>query len=268
MLNNIYPKQVKIINSCKLKQSRICKVHPNDTIKDFNDYDIWFADLLNYKNYDQPSAYHDNFKTFKNKLAIISYDDGPNFFDHRLDEELHDRVDCWLNNLIEKDRDKYHKSIQSKCMLLPTYIEDSNVNHDEFKQSIKSFLDKESKVYFSGTITGCMPAIDCRVNSILALYNSAIPNNIRVIGVESNPVFEYFYNFHLHQSIKKNMVDRSIFLNEMNDHKFILSPKGNCQPLRRQYESFAFNNLVFINENNVVDYLFEGTPNIHFVQYK
>jgi len=259
---------VRIIKLSKPKQSRICKIHPNDTIKDFNDYDIWFADILNYKNYHELSAYHDEFKTFKNKLAIISYDDHPIFFDHRLDEELHDRVDCWINNLIEKDRSKYHKSIQSKCMLLPTYIEASNINYGEFKQSIKPFLEKESKTYFSGTMTGCVPGIDCRLSSIVAACDSGVPYNVRVIGSETSPILEFFYNHYLHKSLRQNMVDRTTFLNELNDCKFSLSPKGNCQPVRRQYEAFAFNNLVFINENNVVDYLFEGTPNVHFVQYK
>jgi len=268
MSHRIYLKHIKVINSSKLKQSRICKTHPNDTIRDFNDYDIWFADILNYKNYHELSAYHGDFKTFKNKLVIISYDDGPIFFDHRLDEELHDRVDCWLNNLIERDRSKYHKSIQSKCMLLPTYIEDSNINYNEFKQSIKPFLEKESKTYFSGTMTGCVPGIDCRLSSIVAICESSVPYNVRVIGSETSPILEFFYNHYLHKSLKQGMVDRTTFLNELNDCKFSLSPKGNCQPVRRQYESFAFNNLVFINENNVVDYLFEGTPNVHFVQYK
>ena len=260
---------VRIIKLSKIKHSKICKVHPNDTIKNFNDYDIWFADILNYKNYHQLSAYHDDFKTFKNKLVIISFDDGPIFFDHRLDEELHERVDCWVNNLLERDRSNYHKSIQNKCMLIPTYIEDSNVYYDQFKGSIKPFLEKESKSYFSGTITGCLPGIDCRISSIHALCKSDVPYTIRIIGSEtSSLILDSLHKYYLNDSFKKNMVDSTTYLNEMNDHKFMLSPKGNCQPVRRQYESFAFNNLVFINENNVVDYLFEGTPNVHFVQYK
>ncbi len=259
---------VKIYNHSNIQNSRICKIHPNDVINDFNEYDIWFADVLHYKNYGELSYYHNAFKSYKNKLVIISFDDGANFFEHRLDEELHERVDCWINNLIEKDREVYHKSIQNKCMLMPTYIEDSNKNYEEFKHCIKKFSDKESKVYFSGTITGCLPAIDCRYTSVYKLYASDIPNHVRVIGVEKNPILEHLYTYYLPDQVKSVMVDRPTFLNEINNCKYILSPKGNCQPLRRQYESFAFNNLVFINENNSVDYLYEGTPNVHFVSYK
>ena len=64
------------------------------------------------------------------------------------------------------------------------------------------------------------------------------------------------------------MVDSLTFVNEMNDNKYVLSPKGNCQPLRRQYEAFMFNNLVFINENNTVDFMCPAIPNVHYVEYK
>jgi hypothetical protein len=177
-----------------------------------------------------------------------------------------------MNNLIEKDKSIYHSVIREKCMLLPTYIEASNENYDEFvnilKEKIKPFDEKDSFFYFSGAITGCIPAIDCRFNSILHLTRSGVPYNVRVTGTDPAPFLKYFYDCFLDNDLKKPHVDRVSYLNEINNHKFILSPKGNCQPLRRQYESFAFNNLVFINENNIVDYLFEGTPNVHFVQYK
>jgi hypothetical protein len=158
-------------------------------------------------------------------------------------------------------------------MLIPTYIEASNENYYEFtetnKQKIKNFNEKINEFYFSGTITGCMPAIDCRFNSILHLSrNGKVPYNIRVKGTDPTPFLKHFYDTCLDKKFKKPQIDRLDFLHEINNYKFILSPKGNCQPLRRQYESFAFNNLVFINENNTVDYLFEGTPDVHFVKYK
>lgn len=253
-----------------LKNAKILK--SIDDVININEYDIWFADLLNYKNYGLKSEYNPYFRKFKNTLCIISFDDGSDFFDHRLDYDLYGRVNCWINNLIEKDKEKYHESIRNKCMLMPTYIEASNENYYEFvdvlKEKIKPFEEKNNFFYFSGAITGCMPAIDCRFNSILHLIRSGVPYNVRVTGTDPAPFLKYFYDCFLDNDLKKPHVDRVSFLHEINNHKFILSPKGNCQPLRRQYESFAFNNLVFINENNTVDYLFEGIPNIHFVQYK
>jgi len=241
-------------------------------INEINTYDIWFADILNYKNYHLKSEYNSIFRRFKNTLCIISFDDGSDFFNHRLDDDLYGRVNCWVNNLIEKDKEKYHPIIRDKCMLMPTYIEASNENYCEFvdilKQKIKPFDEKINFFYFSGAITGCMPAIDCRFNSILHLIRSGVDYNVRVTGTDPAPFLKYFYDCFLDNDLKKPHVDRVSFLHEINNHKFILSPKGNCQPLRRQYEAFAFNNLVFINENNTVDYLFEGIPNTHFVQYK
>ena len=184
---------------------------------------------------------------------------------------LHDRVDCWLNNLIEKDIELYHPSIRNKCMLLPTYIEASNDNYYEFindQKNIIPFTEKSNIFYFSGAITGCIPAVDCRVNSIIKLLQSKLPSKIRVNGTDNAPFLKYFYDHYLDASVKSPHIDRRTFLDEINNVKFILSPKGNCQPLRRQYEAFAFNNLVFINENNTVDYLFEGIPDKHFVSYK
>jgi hypothetical protein len=244
-----------------------------DDIVNINEYDIWFADLLNYKNYSEKSFYNQYFYLYKNILCVISFDDGSDFFNHRLNIDLYPRVNCWLNNLLEKDKSSYHSEIREKCMLIPTYIESSNDNYEEFvqihKQKIKPFIEKENQFYFSGMITGCIPAIDCRVNSILHLVrNDKVPYNVRVTGTDPSIFLEYLYKYFLDSSLKKPQLDRLSFLHEMNDHRYILSPKGNCQPLRRQYESFAFNNLVFINENNTVDYLFEGTPDVHFVKYK
>lgn len=252
--------------------SKATIIYNLDSIINIDQYDIWFADLLNYKNYGLKSEYNSYFRKFKNTLCVISFDDGSDFFNHRLDDDLYGRVNCWINNLIEKDKELYHPSIREKCMLMPTYIEASNENYYEFvdalKQKIKPFEEKNNFFYFSGAITGCMPAIDCRFNSILHLIKSGVPYNVRVTGTDPAPFLKYFYDCFLDNDFKKPHVDRVSFLHEINNHKFILSPKGNCQPLRRQYESFAFNNLVFINENNTVDYLFEGIPNVHFVQYK
>ena len=97
---------------------------------------------------------------------------------------------------------------------------------------------------------------------------SGVSYNIRVTSTDPTPFLKYLYDHYIDNDFKKPMVDRTTFLNELNNHKIVLSPKGNCQPVRRQYEGFAFNTLVFINENNVYDYLFEGTPNVHFVSYK
>jgi hypothetical protein len=253
--------------------SKISVCDDIEKISNINTYDVWIVDLLNYKNYGEKSYYNRYFHLYKNILCVISFDDGSDFFDHRLNGELYPRVNCWLNNLLEKDKFKYHSEIREKCMLIPTYIEASNDNYQEFihvhKQKIKPFLEKENQFYFSGAITGCIPAIDCRVNSILHLVrNGKVPYNVRVTGTDPAPFLEYLYDFFLDSSLKKPQLDRLSFLHEMNDHRYILSPKGNCQPLRRQYESFAFNNLIFINENNTVDYLFEGMPDVHFVKYK
>ena len=267
-----YFKNIKVFNTLNDNVPKSSSVPHDEIISNINDYDIWFADVLNYKNYHLKSEYNSYIRKFKNLFSVVSYDDGSDFFNHRIDDDLHDRVNCWMNNLIEKDKSIYHPLIREKCMLLPTYIEASNENYDEFvnilKERIKPFDEKVSFFYFSGAITGCMPMIDCRFNSILHLTRSGVPYNVRVTGTDPAPFLKYFYDCFLDENLKKPQVDRVSFLNEINNHKFILSPKGNCQPLRRQYESFAFNNLVFINENNVVDYLFEGIPNVHFVQYK
>lgn len=241
-------------------------------IDDFNEYDMWFADLLNYKNYHLMSAYNEKIKKFEGTFCVISFDDGSDFFDHRLDEHAHQKVACWLNNLIEKDLEKYHKDIRSKNMLLPTYIEASNENYDIFcnihKGVIKPFEEKESRFYFSGAVTGCIPAIECRINSILHLVRSDLPYNVRVTGTDPSPFLQYLYDNYINVDLKNPLIDLSLFLHELNDHKFLLSPKGNCQPLRRQYEGYAFNNLVFINENNTVNYLFSGIADENYVSYK
>lgn len=243
-----------------------------NSVKDYNEYDIWFADLLNYKNYTQLSQYIPYFLEYKNKLCIIGFDDTSEFFEHRITDKVKEKVCCWANNLLEKDLEKYSVYVRNKCMLLPTYIEASNENYNEYinvyKKNITPFLEKKSHFYFSGAITGCMPAIDCRILSINTLSRIGVPHTIRVVGTDPTPFLKYFYDTCISSAFKMPHVDRLTFLEEMDTFKFILSPKGNCQPLRRQYESFAFNNLVFINENNVVDYLFEGTPNLHFISYK
>jgi hypothetical protein len=250
----------------------LCNFNILTKIDDYNSYDIWFADLLNYKNYTSTSEYLPDFKKFNNTLCIISFDDGPEFFNHRLDPEVKEKISCWLNNLIEKDKSIYDKSIQDRCMLIPTYIEASNENYDELtnihKIPVKPYCEKLDWVYFSGAITGCKPCIDCRSNSILHAIGSGLQYTVRVTGTDPAPFLKYMYDNYIPDSLKISLVDKTSYLNELNNFKFILSPKGNCQPVRRQYESFAFNNLVFINENNTVDYLFEGTPNVHFVQYK
>lgn len=243
-----------------------------NTINDFNEYDIWFADLLSYNRYKEKSIYLHEFEEYKNILAIISFDDSSSFFDHRLDEHTHERVNCWLNNLIEKDRDIYHRAIQNRCMLIPPFIESSNYNYYDLTEalniSIKQFIDKMDKVFFSGSITGGLPVIDCRFSSILKTIQSGLPFHIRVTGTDPAPFLKYMYDNCLDDALKRPLTDKITFLHEMNDHKFVLSPKGNGQNTRRQYEAFAFNNLAFINENNTVEHLFNGMPNVHYVSYK
>jgi hypothetical protein len=243
-----------------------------NTINDFNEYDIWFADLLSYNRYKEKSIYLHEFEEYKNILAIISFDDSSSFFDHRLDEHTHERVNCWLNNLIEKDRDIYHRAIQNRCMLIPPFIESSNYNYYDLTEalniSIKQFIDKMDKVFFSGSITGGLPVIDCRFSSILKTIQSGLPFHIRVTGTDPAPFLKYMYDNCLDDALKRPLTDKITFLHEMNDHKFVLSPKGNGQNTRRQYEAFAFNNLAFINENNTVEHLFNGIPNVHYVSYK
>lgn len=242
-----------------------------NTVSDFNEYDVWFADILNYKNYGELSYYNSEMEFYKNKLCIISFDDGPEYFNHRLSPTVHEKVYCWVNNIIFKDREKYIKPIQEKNMLMPTYIETSNNNYFHFKNNnikILDFLEKESRVYFSGAITGCIPSFDCRINSIMHVVDSSVPHFIRVHGSDPNIILSELYKLFIGDDLKSPLVPYDEFLNEMNLNKFILSPKGNCQPLRRQYEGFVFNNLLFINENNTVDYLCEGKPDHHFVSYK
>ena len=71
-------------------------------IGNFNEYDIWFGDLLNYKNYHLLSVYNEEIKKFQGTFCVVAFDDGSEFFNHRLDEYAHHKVACWLNNLIEK----------------------------------------------------------------------------------------------------------------------------------------------------------------------
>ena len=243
-----------------------------NTINDFNEYDVWFADLLSYNRYKEKTIYLHELHEFKNILCIISFDDSSSFFDHRLDEQLHERVNCWLNNLIENDREIYHRSIQNRCMLIPSFIEASNFNYYDLTEilniPIKNFKDKKDLVFFSGSITGGLPVIDCRLSSILKTINSGIPFHIRVTGTDPAPFLKYMYDHCLDISLKRPHTDKVSFLHEMNDHKFVLSPKGNGQNTRRHYEAFAFNNLAFINENNTVEHLFNGIPDIHYIKYK
>lgn len=244
----------------------------HNTINDFNEYDVWFADLLSYNRYKEKTIYLHELHEFKNILCIISFDDSSSFFDHRLDEQLHERVNCWLNNLIENDREIYHRSIQNRCMLIPSFIEASNFNYYDLTEilnvPIKNFKDKKDVVFFSGSITGGLPVIDCRLSSILKTINSGIPFHIRVTGTDPAPFLKYMYDHCLDISLKRPHTDKVSFLHEMNDHKFVLSPKGNGQNTRRHYEAFAFNNLAFINENNTVEHLFNGIPDIHYIKYK
>jgi len=236
-------------------------------VDDVNLYDIWILDVLNHKRYGDMSAYSEMLSQFKNEIWIISFDDGSDFFSHRLNSKLQERVSCWLNNLLEKDLENYISPIREKCMLIPTYIESSNELRNIYHSDVKPFLDKTTCWYFSGAITGCIPSIDCRVNSINVMSRSVHPYNIRVTGYDPSIFLKFLYDNMIDINFKKSHVSQTTYINEINNSKFVLSPKGNCQPLRRQYESFAFNNLVFINENNTVDYLCEGIPGIHFVSY-
>lgn len=267
-----YLKKANIYSSLPEVMPKFSKIPHSEIIKNINEYDIWFADLLNYKNYSNKSEYNPYFRNFKNLLCIISLDDGNDYFNHRLDEDLHQKVGCFMNNLVFKDMTMYHPEIQKRNMLLPTYIEASNEAYDEYvnvnKEIIRPYVEKADFIYFSGAITGCVPAIDCRFNSIINASRCGVSYNIRVTGTDQAPFLKYFYDYYIDPDFKKEPVDRLTFLRELNTHKIILSPKGNCQPVRRQYEGFAFNTLVFINENNVFDYLYEGTPNIHYVSYK
>jgi hypothetical protein len=241
-------------------------------IDDFNEYDIWFADLLSQNKQNEKSSYLYELMEYKNILCIISFDDSSSFSDHRLDECVHEKVHCWLNNLIENDRDVYHRTIRNKCMLIPSFIESSNFNYNDLVNilniPVKKFMDKKDMLYFSGTITGGFPVIDCRITTITKAIQSGIPFHIRVVGTDPAPFLKYMYDYCLDSSLKRPHTDKIAFLNELNDHKFILSPKGNGQNTRRHYEAFAFNNLAFINENNNVEHLFNGIPNVHYVSYK
>lgn len=268
-----YLNKTKIYNSLSDGFTpRFNKTPQSEIITNINEYDIWLADILNYRNYHSKSLYNEYFRKYKNLLCLISLDDGWDYFTHRLDDDLYQRVNCFINNLTTKDMSLYHTEIQKRNILVPTYIEASNEAYDEYinihKQTIKPYSEKADFVYFSGVVTGCLPAIDCRVNSIMTTSRSGVSYNIRVTSTDPTPFLKYLYDHYIDNNFKKPMVDRTTFLNELNNHKIVLSPKGNCQPVRRQYEGFAFNTLVFINENNVYDYLFEGTPNIHFVSYK
>ena len=249
-----YIKNATIYKSLPEVMPRISSIPHSQMIRSVNDYDIWFADLLNYKNYHLKSSYNSYFRNFKNLLCIISLDDGNDYFVHRLDDDLFQKVGCFMNNLLEKDISVYHPEIQKRHMLIPTYIEASNEAYDEYvnihKKTIKPYAQKEDFIYFSGAITGCFPAVDCRVNSINHASRSGVPYNIRVTGTDPVAFLKYFYDHHIDSDFKKPAIDRLTFLNELDNHKIILSPKGNCQPVRRQYEGFAFNTLVFINENN------------------
>lgn len=267
-----YLNKATIYTSLPEVMPKFSKIPQSEMIKNINEYDIWFADLLNYKNYASKSHYNSYFRNFKNLLCIIALDDGNDYFTHRLDDDLYQKVGCYMNNLVFKDMTMYHPEIQKRNMLLPTYIEASNEAYDEYvnvhKERIKPYLEKVDFIYFSGAITGCMPAIDCRINSINNASRCGVSYNIRVTGTDQTPFLKYFYDYYVDPDFKKQSVSRLDFLHELNTHKIILSPKGNCQPVRRQYEGFAFNTLVFINENNVFDYLYEGTPNVHYVSYK
>lgn len=243
-----------------------------DHVCDYEIYDVWFIDLLNYINYSSLSFYNDAINSYNNIACVVSFDDGPDFFDHRLDSSAREKIYCWLNNLLELDLEKYNHVIRDKCMLLPTYMEASNENYHVWTQSqnnqITPFNDKQSTFYFSGAITGCLPVLDCRVNSIIHLTRANVPYDIRVTGSDPAPFLKHFYDHCIDNSLKRPHVGPIEYLTELNANKFLLSPKGNCQALRRQYEGFAFNNLVFINDNYTTRYLCEGIPNYHYVSYK
>lgn len=267
-----YIKNATLYSSAPEVIAKFSSVPKSRIISNLNDYDIWFADLLNYKNYHLKSHYNTYFRNFKNLLCIVSFDDGNDYFNHRLDDDIYSRVGCFMNNLVFKDMGMYHPEIQKRNMLLPTYIEASNEAYDEYvnehKKTIKPYSEKADFIYFSGAVTGCFPGVECRVNSIIHASRCGLSYNIRVTGTDNSPFLKFFYDNCIDPDFKKQPVDRLTFLTELDTHKMILSPKGNCQPVRRQYEGFAFNTLVFINENNTFDYLYEGTPNVHFVQYK
>jgi hypothetical protein len=267
-----YLKNATIYKSAPTVMAKISSIPQSQIIRSLNDYDIWFADLLNHKDYHSKSHYNSYFRSFKNLLCIVSFDDGNDYFTHRLDEDIFPKVGCFINNLVFKDMSVYDSEIQKRNMLMPTYIEASNEAYDEYTnihgKTIRPYMEKADFIYFSGAVTGCFPGVECRVNSINHASRCGVSYNIRVTGTDTTPFLKYFYDNCIDPVFKKPAVDRLTFLNELDTHKIILSPKGNCQPVRRQYEGFAFNTLVFINENNTFDYLYEGTPNVHFVQYK
>lgn len=241
----------------------------NINLVNLNNYDLWIHDLLNYDKLHEKSEFNLFFEKFKNKLAIINYDDGCSFFEYRLNNP--ERIDIWINNILYKNKNKYANFISSKCMLVPSYVEDSN-RHNlivEQNNTLIPFKDKKNRVYFTGTLTGGFPCYEHRSNVINEVLNIKMDNIIRIHGSENHAVLKWFYTYIVPNSVKQNMVDYPTFLTEINDSKFVLALKGNgTDPTRRYFESLSFNCLTFLTENNITEYLAQAEENKHYVSIK
>ena len=246
----------------------------NANYKNINDvnleiYDLWIHDLLNYEKISEKSDFNYYINKFKNKFGIVNYDDGCEFFDYRL-ENL-SKVDIWVNNILYRNRKKYNNYIANKCMLVPSYIEDSN-SHNKILEKNKSFVpfsNKKDRVYFTGTLTGGFPCYEHRSNIISEVDKLEIEKLIRVHGSENHVVLKWFYDHIISTQYKKEMVNYDAFINEINNSKFVLCLKGNgTDPTRRYFESLSFNCLSFVTENNYTEHLIECEGNKHYINIK
>lgn len=229
-----------------------------------NYYDVWMHDLLNYDELYKFSKYNFYFKNFNKKLVIINYDDGSIFFEYRI--EYPERVNLWMNNLLFKDKRRYPEYIRDKCMLVPSYIEESNKHFNYINDNIIEFTQKNNRLHFSGTLTGGLPAFEHRAVVVSELKRSNIDKIIRVCGHENHITLKWYYDFIVPSEYKLKSVEYLDFINEMNNSKYIFALKGNgMDPTRRCFESLFFNSLTFMTKNNYTEYLAQPQNEKHVV---